>query len=1209
MKINQLFDSKRNIHRAIEKVITYGAAAADRLRAEITEYVVTEHIESQFEDLLSKMQLAMEEGGQHEIGVWVSGFYGSGKSSFTKYLGMALDDQVMVDGEPFLKHLQDRFKKPQTKALLATVARKHSAAIILLDLASEMLAGATQEDISTVLYYKVLQWAGYSRNLKVAAFERKLQKDGRYDEFLAIINTAVAPEVWSSIQSDPLVIDSLIPAIAHQMYPSIFTTPSSFSTDAGVVVQFENERVQEMIDIVKKKSGREHIIFILDEVGQYVASRQNLILNLDGLAKNLKGLGGGKVWIMCTAQQTLTEDDPRAVLNSPELYRLTSRFPIQIDLEASDIREICYQRLLSKSPDGDTKLVALFETKGQSLRQATKLQDAKFYDTDFNQKTFADLYPFLPAHFDILLHLLGALAKSTGGIGLRSAIKVIQDILVEEIDGQPAVAERPVGWLATTATLYDALEKDIRRAFPSQHSAVGKVAIRFDDSPIYLEIAKTIAVLQILGNLPITLQNVASLMHNSVELGSQKEIIEVAVKKLVADKIVPLGEENGELKFYSEKLSDIELARSQIPIRAIETRRISNQALGEVFLPTPSTNLNGTLTVVTGLKSSSGSFEVSIAGERETIQTLVSFVSPIDYEAARTRLVEDSRQTKVQHTIFLIGRSTPQIDEKLAEIYRCQEISQRYRADLDKEVKQYCAAQADKAERIRLYELIPLLSKDLMGGSFIFRGQITAAASLDPNIRAAATKNLSSVAQQVFVRYGEAPHRAETELAEKFLRVENLRSISSHLDPLALVQLVAGTPTIKCDHKAITSIRDYLDNQGTVDGKRLTEYFQDAPFGWSPDTLRYLVAAMLVAGEIKLKVAGREVVSTGQQAIDALKSNQSFKVVGVSLRSERPSNELLALAAERMTKLVGETILPLEAEIGKATTKCFSTFQHQFGPIAEKLFSLGLPGADRVQSLTQALVDIIQGDTSKAVQQIGAPESALYSNLIWVLDVERSFKQGLEPTIRELQNHINEITTLPKAGVPGKLAHDLSEELSHIKNRLGQIDFYLHVPELNSALTQFKSCVRNAVEAMSQEQKESIRDAKQNLQHLDEWSELTQEEQASPLGAMEALSIQTTPDLAGLKEMLAQEYMISSKSNELKREIQSCGQTRKSERLAEEKAKIKKSGSTKLTRTVSVPCTVKSSDGLDEVITQLSTLKDELSLYSDIDVTIQVKAS
>ncbi len=76
------------------------------------------------------------------------------------------------------------------RALLNTLASRYSAAVVLLDLASEMLAGATMEDVATVLYYKVLQWAGYSSNLKVAALERRLKQEGRYDEFLALVQQA-----------------------------------------------------------------------------------------------------------------------------------------------------------------------------------------------------------------------------------------------------------------------------------------------------------------------------------------------------------------------------------------------------------------------------------------------------------------------------------------------------------------------------------------------------------------------------------------------------------------------------------------------------------------------------------------------------------------------------------------------------------------------------------------------------------------------------------------------------------------------------------------------------------------------------------------------------------------------------------------------------------------------------------------------------------
>ena len=414
MEIKTLFDSDKNIYRTIEKVITYGVSQETRLKAEISEYIVTESIEEQFEKLLSKMQAAMEAGGENEVGVWVSGFYGSGKSSFTKYLGLAFDDNVKIDDVPFMQHLQDRFKKSTTKALLNTVAKRFPAAVLMLDLASEQVAGSTMEEVSTVLYYKVLQWANYSRNLKVAAFERKLKKENRYDEFIKIFREQSDGQEWANLRNDDLVVDSLIPEIAHLMYPALFKTSTSFSTEASEVIRFENDRVEEMLEIAREATGKEYIIFIVDEVGQYVGSRQNLILNLDGLAKNLKNIGNGKVWIIGTAQQTLTEDDPKATLNSPELYKLKDRFPIQIDLEANDIKEICYSRLLGKSLIGEKELGDLFDKHGQMLRHNTKLVDARVYGADFDKKTFVDLYPFLPAHFDILLHLLGALAKKYG---------------------------------------------------------------------------------------------------------------------------------------------------------------------------------------------------------------------------------------------------------------------------------------------------------------------------------------------------------------------------------------------------------------------------------------------------------------------------------------------------------------------------------------------------------------------------------------------------------------------------------------------------------------------------------------------------------------------------------------------------------------------------------------------------------------------------
>jgi hypothetical protein len=1200
MQIKKLFDSSKDIYRTIEKVITYSASQETRLKAEITEYIATNSIEEQFERLLSKMQAAMEAGGQNEVGVWVSGFYGSGKSSFTKYLGLALDESVQIDGVRFLKYLQDRMNKPQTKALLATLASKFPAAVVLLDLASDMVAGATMEEVSTVLYYKVLQWAGYSRNLKVAAFERRLQKDGRYDEFTTRIQSELGVS-WTEIQNDPLAIDSLIPEIANEMYPALFKTSTSFNTEATDFVRFENERVEEMIEIVRMKSGKENIIFIIDEVGQYVGSRPNLILNLDGLSKNLKNIGNGKVWIIGTAQQTLTEDDPRASLNSPELYKLKDRFPIQIDLESHDIKEICYRRLLGKSTEGNKKLGDLFDKHGQELRYNTKLQDAKYYDADFDKTNFVNLYPFLPAHFDILLHLLGALAKSTGGVGLRSAIKVIQDILIEGMNGQKPVADQSIGWLATTVTLYDALEKDIRRAQPSIHKAVEKALIQFPDSAIHQEVAKTVAVLQVLANMPVTVQNVASLIHPALDVASRFDEVKAAVEELKSNGFVPFGEKEGNLCFFSEKINNIDQDRAQIPLRSIETRRIQNTALREVFDPLPSTRLHGTLSVTAGLKSNTSGMVSSLAGDKETIQMVVELVPSEDYETARTRLADESRQRGSQHIIYGVGRVVREINELVAEIYRSEEIVTRNRNDPDQEVKEYCNAQTDRAKTLA-GELERVLINCLSQGSFIFRGQVTAVNSLDQNLAEAAKKLLANVAEEVFNRYNEAPVRADTTLAEKFLKTGNLKAITAETDPLELVQIIGGTPRINSSHKALVSIRDYIGQIGSAEGKRLTEHFSDAPFGWSPDTLRYLVAALLINGEIKLKISGREVKVNGQQAIENLRTNNAFKTIGVSLRDGQLPPELLAKSAQRLTDLVGETVVPLEQEISKLAVKNFPKFQQQYGPLEEKLKNLRLPGVEAIRDLNKDLTDVMETDGSDVPQRLGGADSPLYTNLKWAAEVSAALNNGLEITIRNLRDHWHEIKSLPDTGTPGSLKSNVEESLTQVSERLGQNDFYKRAADLNSALTTVRSLVQNANLQIANEQQETVRNAQKEVQGLYEWQELTREEQFQLLADIEKLSsIEAGADLNGLKRLLSQYYTINNQVEILKGKVKELGRQRRAERMQEVKE------GEKIKRTVHVPLRMTSAAHLDNLIQQLQALKDELMLHPDIEITLEIK--
>lgn len=1209
-KIKDLFDPAQDIYRAIEKVITYNANQTERLKAEISEYVVTERMEDQFASLMDSMQRAMDEGGANEVGVWVSGFYGSGKSSFTKYLGYALDDSVIVDGRPFLNLLQDRFSKQQTRQQLATLARKYPVAVVMLDLASEMLAGATMEEVSTVLYYKVLQWAGYSKNLKVAALERKLQKDGKFDEFVARVKADYGIDWVGAGQNDVLVTDTIVPSLAHAFYPDLFKTETAFSTSTSEIISFENDRVKEMLDIVREKSGKKGVLFIIDEVGQYVASRGNLILNLDGLAKNIKSLGNGKAWIFGTAQQTLTEDDSRAALNSAELFKLKDRFPLSVHLESSDIREICHRRLLGKSADGTAALDALFEKHGPELCLNTKLKDARRFDSDFGKEEFAKFYPFLPAHFDILLHLLGALAKSTGGIGLRSAIKVVQDILVGEGGGAGALAECEVGRLVSTTTLYDALAKDFQRAFPALHKAVARVEFLHPDEPDFTDAAKTIAILQALdGIVPATAENTAALMQGSVDAPSRLDAVRTAVSNMISDPSISLGEKDGRLRFFSEKLADVEQERARLSPRTSDERRIRNEVLREIFTPLPSATIHGTFLVRAGLQVLDGASEVSIAGEQDPVQIVVELADAGTYDIARDDLVRDSRQPNRARTIFLAGRRTPEMDAAVQEIYRAEEIANHHRADADAEIKDYCAAQADRSKSQR-EELRRLLQAALYDGSFVFRGSEAATATLGADLASAARAKTAEAGQTIFDRYPEAGIRVETSLPERFLRAaaQGLRTITSAIDPLGLVRTVGGVPSVDTAHKALKSIRDHLDIHGSSDGKRLQSVFGDPPYGWQADTVRYLVAALLSAGEIRLKLSGQTVAQPGDKAIECLRSNQAFKNVGVSLRGDaRPSAEALALAAERLTALLGTDVLPLEDEIARAFSKGGPTFLSRLTKLSADLRSLSLPGAESVESLAATLSDILSNDSVDAAKTFGAQQSETNETCAWAVLAERALADGLAADVASVRRHRMEIESFSGTGALGALKADANDDFAAFDAAVAGKDFPQRVADVKTALSGLSVKTAATAKAFLDEQRAAVAAAKDEIPSLREWPELSREEQAGVLSKLDAIVFSDASDLEGLKRLRNEAFAAQSEISRLRAGVVSTGRAHAEDRRQAAAAAAAKAGAKKAEKTFSLPRTISDLSALDSVSADLAALRDELVPYESIEVTLQLK--
>ena len=132
MKISELF--RRDIYRTIEEVVKVDLADEDVIAAELDEYIATTHILHEMEDVLEAYQESINSPNE-TCTVWVSGFFGSGKSSWAKVLGYLLWNPTVV-GQPAAERFFERTHAPRLTALLNTIRSQAPTLAVMLNLAT-----------------------------------------------------------------------------------------------------------------------------------------------------------------------------------------------------------------------------------------------------------------------------------------------------------------------------------------------------------------------------------------------------------------------------------------------------------------------------------------------------------------------------------------------------------------------------------------------------------------------------------------------------------------------------------------------------------------------------------------------------------------------------------------------------------------------------------------------------------------------------------------------------------------------------------------------------------------------------------------------------------------------------------------------------------------------------------------------------------------
>src|SRR5262245_20180376 len=258
-----------DIHRRIEEVIKVDQTNEEILREEIGEYVVTDVIKRHYREIFDRY--AETPNRPHEgIAIWVSGFFGSGKSSFAKMLGLSIANRP-VAGERAADRFAQQANDTKIQVLLKTIAEKIPTHAVIFDVSTDRGIRSGNQTLTEIMYGLFLQSLGYAKDLDLSeleiALEEKRQLQRFEDEYRRLFN-----KEWSAEKGKVAFALSEASRVLHSLdsetYPMADSWMKAVKNKADISAGKLAERASELM---KRRKPGENLIFVVDEVGQFVA--------------------------------------------------------------------------------------------------------------------------------------------------------------------------------------------------------------------------------------------------------------------------------------------------------------------------------------------------------------------------------------------------------------------------------------------------------------------------------------------------------------------------------------------------------------------------------------------------------------------------------------------------------------------------------------------------------------------------------------------------------------------------------------------------------------------------------------------------------------------------------------------------------------------------------------------------------------------------
>ena len=569
---------KSNINRDINGVIKVAQNDEYSMEQELREYIITKELRRHFDTFFSNYEKSIT-SPTDKIGVWISGFFGSGKSHFLKMLSYLLSNKE-VAGKSSVEYFVDKFEDPMMYAQIERCV-KVPTDTILFNIDAKSPINKDKTAILRVFAKVFYEHCGfYGDDLKIAKLEQFITKSGKMEQFkeeFALINGDEwenARDAFAFFEDD--VVDALISTLGMSE-----TAARNWFNGTETAEMSIEQLVREIKEYIDSKGKDYRLLFMIDEVGQYIGSDSDLMINLQTIVEEIGKSCGGRVWVMVTSQEAI---DSITKISGDDFSKIQGRFNTRLSLSSSSVDEVIKKRILAKNEDAENMLKLSYAQNSAVMKNLFTFNgavlDLKGYASEYD---FVETYPFVPYQFRLMQNVLaqirkhGNSGKHLSG-GERSMLSGFQEA-AQEIQNKDENALVPFSLFYNTVHTF--LESAIRRVIDRCQNAAdnGDGIEQYDVS-----ILKLLYLIRYIDDVKANVENIATLMVEDIRADkiTMRLKVQESLDRLVGQNYVA---RNGDTyTFLTDDEQDIarDIRRTDVD-SAMIVQAISQSIFGSIY--------------------------------------------------------------------------------------------------------------------------------------------------------------------------------------------------------------------------------------------------------------------------------------------------------------------------------------------------------------------------------------------------------------------------------------------------------------------------------------------------------------------------------------------------------------------------------------------------------------------------------------------------